>query len=192
MTTNGDPPVRDKGVGADAGAQLPDGFMSQPKSERLRVAKALTMRTPSGARGREMIGTWSEGGDPTVIPALSEIVRADPDVEVRRMACGGLARMTTLEAVPGLLDGMRDIEKRTRYKAVAALGRLRAREAVPGLIDLLGDKYCGVAAAEALVSIRDARGLDPIRAASRHGSPWRRRRLRGAAEALATGVGEAS
>lgn len=173
-----------------ASALLPGAFFAESKRTRRKVAAGLARRTASGARGREMIATWYEGGDPALIPALTEMVLRDPDAGVRLSAYQGLARMADASAVPALLEGMRDTDKRNRFHAAGALGRLRAREAVPGLIELLGDPYCGVHAADALVAIRDARGLEPIWQASRRGSFLRRRRLRRCAEDLAEGVGD--
>lgn len=125
-----------------------------------------------------MISTWYEGGDLAAIRALNEVVENDSDAYVRRAAVQGLGRMPDPSAIPGLLLGLREPERRTRYLAASALGRQKAREALPDLIRLLDDRYCRAAAAEALVAIRDDRALQPLRAAVAHAPRWRRPRLR--------------
>jgi HEAT repeat protein len=168
---------------------LPSRFFEEPKRSRLREVRRLAGRTPSGARGAERIATWFEGGDPTLIQALTAVVTTDSDRSVRRAAYAGLARIPDRAAIPGLLTGLSVSDRASRAHAVMALGRLAAREAVPGLVALLGDPYCRLMAGEALVEIRDESALEPLKRAAAHGLPWRRRRLRVRVEELAAAVG---
>ncbi len=160
-------------------------------SDRLRrsVVLALATQTPGAPGPGHRPSVARTLGDPSVIPALCELVEGDPDRRVRRFAVAGLARMPDTAAIRGLLLGLDADDDVTRYWAVRGLGRLKAREAVPGLVRLLRDRSHRLAAAEALVTIRDERALEPLRDAAKHGSPWTRRRLRRDAQALASSLG---
>jgi HEAT repeat protein len=175
----------------DSGSDLalPSRFFEQPPGIRRRHVDRLVQRTPSGAHGREMIATWYEGGDPKLLTTFSALVERDPDGDVKRAAIQGLARIPDPAARFGLMKGLALPDRRTRYMAAEALGRLRSREAVPMLVSLLDDSYCRVAAAQALVAIRDERALESLRAAAAQAGPWRRRRLRRVVSALETELG---
>ena len=138
----------------------------------------LASRTPSGVRGIEMLRTWYEGGDHAAILALTEVIERDVDRYIRRAALQGLGRISDEAAIPGLLLGLRESDRRGRLLAASALGRLKAREAVPELIGLLDDRYCRAAATEALATIRDERALQPLREAVSRAPRWRRPGIR--------------
>lgn len=156
---------------------------------RKSVVLWLASQTPGNTGPAGPLNLARVPGDPSVIPALSEVVARDPDPRIRRSAVMGLARMSDSAAIPALLIGLDSDDSATRIWAIRGLGKLKARDAVPGLVLLLDDRRRRCDAAEALVTIRDERALGPLHEAARHGAPWTRRRLRRRANALASSLG---
>jgi hypothetical protein len=184
-------------AGATAGLPLepvrlsPEFFGAPPAIRRREIARLARRRT-DGARGMDAIRGTFDAGDPEVIPALTLVVEHDPDVAAQRSALFGLSRMPDPTAIPGLLLGLGSRDRASRAHAVNGLGKLRAREAVPHLIGLLDDGYLQIAAADALVAIRDERAREPLKLAAGTARPWRRRALRRRATELEQGAGSAS
>jgi HEAT repeat protein len=169
--------------------QLPPDYIDKPPEERLRLVRSLANRRKGSPTLLNAVKTTFSGGDPNVVNALTTVLEIDDDVSVRRAALHGLTRSEDAAAVPGLLGGLAFDDYACRFHAIHGLQQLRAREAVPGLIVLLDDRRLRKKAAEALVAIRDERGLEPLRAAARHGSPRSRRKLAEAVKQLEAALG---
>lgn len=127
--------------------------------------------------------------DPRTIPVLSRLAH-DPDGAVRRNAVFALRSTGDPAATPALMAALEDENEAVRYHAVLGLGDLKERGAVLQLGQLLGNRYEGRAAARALISIRDARGVAPLEAAAHNArSPLRRRFFGRAAGQLRNATG---
>jgi HEAT repeat protein len=82
-----------------------------------------------------------------------------------RAALAGLRRANTAAPIPAFLGALQSDDRASREHAIIGLADLKAREGVPPLIALLDDRRHRTQAAWALVSIRDERALEPLRAA---------------------------
>lgn len=180
--------VDDEGASVGLPGLPPEFFAGSPAMRRHEVER-LAFRRVDGARGMKAIRRTFEGGDRDVIAALTSVVEHDDDATVVRAALFGLCRMSDPAAVPGLLLGLDCADRASRVHAVTGLGRLRAREAVPRLVPLLKDSYLRAEVAEALVEIRDARAVEPLRGAADSSPRWRRAKMRRYADALEQAVG---
>jgi HEAT repeat protein len=93
----------------------------------------------------------------TSVPVLTEILKKETDVKVRRSLAKLLVGFEPghREAVAVLLDALKDKDKIVRYVAAWALVGSATQDAVPALIDALKDKDLNVSrgAAEALARI---------------------------------------
>ena len=188
------PRVRWKRQMASGGAgsyELPDDFFSRSEEERWLVVHAWGRPAPdprSSAFRLALAGPFN-ARDPRAVPGLMRVAEEDPSIKVRRAALMGLQRSEDRRTIPVLLNALRSEDPASREHAILGLETLNAREGVPGLISILDDPRQRTLAARALVTIRDERGLEPIRAASKRGWPRSRRVLRALAAELATAVG---
>lgn len=172
----------------DHSTTLPSDFFSRPKEARIKYVFALTTSW-SGKTRRETVINWYTAGDPAAVHLLTAVVMDDPDAEVQRWALNALSRIPDRAVIPAMLRGLESPDRVNRMHAILTLRRLRAREGVPRLIALLDDRRARVTVAETLVSIRDERALQPLKAASSRGWWWQRRRLRKCAAELQGSLG---
>ncbi len=93
------------------------------------------------------------------VPVLRQLLREDPQWEVRAAAGQALGRLAARDAVPDLVRALRDPVVDVRVVAAAAIWRLPDPAAVPALIELLADPdhMARDQAAVALGVIRDTR-----------------------------------
>ena len=182
------PPLPRWGTGASY--RLPDDFFAWPVKERRELVYRLAGRRKGQPGLMDEIRQTFSGGDPSFIPTLTAVVERDADVGVLRAALRGLTRCEDPAAIPGLMRGLASDDFACCWHSIHGLqARLGARDAAPGLIELLGRRRLRTKAAEALVTIRDERALQPLRVASKHGWPRSRRLLREHAETLAKALG---
>jgi hypothetical protein len=157
-----------------------------PRGVRRKASHALATTKPGGGRS----SAWRPSTDPRAIPVLAELVMNDPDPAVRRSAAFGLRGCQDTAACRALIHALSDSDKATRMHAILGLGDLGSREAVEPLGRLLSDRYCQSRAAEAIVKIRDERGLSLLEGAAKNERSSRRReRLLEAARNLEGNVG---
>jgi HEAT repeat protein len=169
--------------------QLPSHYMERSQAERRQLVSSLAYRHKGPPTLLNAIKTTFSGGDPNVVSALTMVLDLDTDVTVRRTALRGLTRSEDPAAIPGLLRGLRFDDHACRFHAIHGLQQLRAREAVPELIGFLNDRRLRKKVAEALVAIRDERGLEPLRVAASHGWPRSRKKLADAVRQLEAALG---
>ena len=99
-------------------------------------------------------------------PAQSVFLEAlrRPVWVARRNAAWGLGALDASEAVPALIDALKDSDAGVREQVAWALGSIGDRRAVDGLVAALGDSVAGVRkqAAWALGSIGDKRAVQGL------------------------------
>jgi len=161
--------ARDAGDIGSIAKLLRDSDM--PRGVRRKASHALATTKPGGGRSSAL----RPSTDPRAIPVLAELVMNDPDPAVRRSAAFGLRGCQDAAACTPLIYALSDSDKATRMHAVLGLGDLRPREAVEPLGRLLSDRYCQSRAAEAIVKIRDERGLSLLEGAAKNERSSRRR-----------------
>jgi HEAT repeat protein len=176
--------------------RLPDDFFSRSEEERVEWIRALRGPQPEKLTVEgTLLWIFDEHGSPHAIAALTEIMEKDQSVNVQRSALGVLRRSQDRAAIPGLLIGLKSEDLASCLSAIMAFEALKAREGVPILIGLLDNTErkdfleMREHAAQALVAIGDERALEPMRAASKRGWPWSRRRIRRYADELSTALG---
>lgn len=129
-------------------------------------------------------------------PAMRRILTGrleSPDDAVRHQAAFRLSRFGAEEAVPVLLEVLRDAAAATLVEAGTSLKRLDSRKAVPGLVAILHDP--GVPgrklALDALVHLGGREAADDFLALAREGDPLRYNALWAVGElGLAKGIPE--
>lgn len=97
--------------------------------------------------------------------AAAESATHDPDPTVRTAALAAFRAIRGREALPRLLEVLRqDVQPEVRWQAAAELEIVASKEAVPGLIAALNDKspLVRAGAAEALKGIPDPRSVQPL------------------------------
>ncbi|MFO0681672.1 MAG: HEAT repeat domain-containing protein [Sandaracinus sp.] len=99
-----------------------------------------------------------------IVPTLRQLLREDPQWEVRAAAGQALGRLAARDAVPDLVRALRDPVVDVRVVAAAAIWRLPDPAAVPALVELLADAdhTARDQAALALGVIRDTRATTPL------------------------------
>src|SRR5262245_54703011 len=138
---------------ADFDAQLAKLTPTATKDERLAVAKWVLRNFPSKH-------------SPRAIPALEELVRKDPDAEVRQTAVAALVYIVNRHDVPcplGLIVALRDPVDEVRWQA-SVLGGPFKRRLAPGAFEALlaaaADERAEVRST-ALIHLAHAAGKDP-------------------------------
>jgi HEAT repeat protein len=101
-------------------------------------------------------------GSPSYAPFSKAL--AGPAWIARRNAAWGLGALDASEAVPALVEALKDSEAGVREQAAWALGAIGDRRGVDGLIGALGDSAPGVRrqAAWALGAIGDRRAVNAL------------------------------
>lgn len=142
-------------LSATAGAQ--DALRAEV--ERLRSDVAAERASAAETLGRSGHALRDE-----VTPRLRQLLRDDPQWEVRASAGRALGRLGTRDAVPDLVRALRDPVVDVRVVAAAALWRLPDPAAVPALVELLSDPDANARqwATLALGVIRDTRSVAPL------------------------------
>jgi tetratricopeptide (TPR) repeat protein len=132
---------------------LPADYAGWDRKTREKFVLEMMSRTP-GHTGHVGIRAMDRlSGDPSVIPALTEVMSQEPESKIRLFAARGLARMTDRAAIPGLLIALGESDNAARAWAIRGLGRLRAQEAIEPLTALLRSRRDRSAAARALEQI---------------------------------------
>jgi len=123
---------------------------SQDPQERIEATELL------GRRG------WRHRRE--IAPRLVELLRNDRDWRVRASSGRALGRLSVRDAVPGLVQALRDPQVEVRVVAAAALWRLPDPASVPALVELLEDRDAAARqwAALALGVVRDRRATAPL------------------------------
>lgn len=108
-----------------------------------------------------------EIGDPAAVAQLLHIMNTEQDGDIRWLATGALGKIGA-DAVPGLLNMLRDEDWKVRRSAADAIWAMREPSAVPGLLAALHDKNDVVrqAVAGALDAIGEGAVLPLIEALS--------------------------
>lgn len=109
------------------------------------LAQALR-DSDSQVRGLAVIGLGEKAGR-DMVPQVTELLRLDPDAEVRSYAATALATMGRSSAIQPLLDALQYPGADVRIAAISELGALQDRQAEEPLIALLGDSDARVRAA---------------------------------------------
>jgi HEAT repeats len=168
-------------------ADLPADYSELPKRKRHDYIMGLVIRALPG-RGA-LDGTNNDPGDPSFVGAFLSVLRVEPDTANRRLAVYALSRLPDEAIMEPLLEAAGSTDTATKVHAIKGLARLRARAAVPRLIELLADRSVRLQAAQALVTIRDERALEPLCSARDASNLRERKRFRRLVRALETGLG---
>lgn len=122
----------------------------------MREANALTSPGEQAASAMVAIGS------PSFAPFSQAL--AGPAWIARRNAAWGLGALDASEAVPALVEALKDTEAGVREQAAWALGAIGDRRAVDGLVGALSDSAPGVRrqAAWALGAIGDRRAVTAL------------------------------
>ncbi len=98
----------------------------------------------------------SSGEKDKVAAALAAAVK-DEDLEVRRAAAAGLARMKVPSSAEAFIEALADVDETVRAVAAGALGTLKAKKAKDALVKVLEDENWKVrlAAVRSLAAIAD-------------------------------------
>lgn len=163
---------------------LPPDFPTLAPRDRREIIKDLANPRSDRATTRARIVHMHEDGDRDREPALTLVLKLDPDRLVKRSATFGLACIPHPAVVPGLRYALGLPDRATKGHAIFALERLRVREAVPDLVALLDNSYGSLLAADALVAIGDENALPQMRRAAGRASRIRRHRLHKRVRAL--------
>jgi HEAT repeat protein len=169
-----DPAVRTRAacdlrdMGRDAAAALPqltalladgspvDGAVCGERTWRFRGAEDATSPGEQAASAMVAIGS----------PSYQPFAKAlgGPAWIARRNAAWGLGALDASEAVPALIDALKDSEAAVREQVAWALGAIGDRRAVDGLVGALTDSAPGVRrqAAWALGAIGDRRAVSAL------------------------------
>ena len=89
---------------------------------RIQYAAISALTTLGHRRGREK-----------VVPPLIEILKTDPDSNVRGRAANALGRFGDKSAVPALLEALKDSDRFVGSYAAHSLGALAGEDAIPSL-----------------------------------------------------------
>ena len=134
---------------------------AQPEATELRAQLERLRSSVPGERSAaaESLGRSGHALREEITPILRELLRTDPEWEVRASAGRALGRLGTRDAVPDLVRALRDPVVDVRVVAAAAIWRLPDPAAVPALMELLADPDANARqwATLALGVIRDTR-----------------------------------
>jgi HEAT repeat protein len=134
-------------------------------------------------------------GEPRAIPYLVELLRDDPEPNVRLFAVYALGQLRAKDAEGVLVEALNDSAPIVRMGAAETLGAIRARGAMPQLRNALDsdpDKYVRLSAVESLVLLGDVEARARVPEVLQE-IPWRVRgssrykRFRRAVEAVEAG-----
>jgi HEAT repeat protein len=136
-----------------ADASTVDPGVCGERTWRSRGAQEMTSPGEQAAAALVAIG---EPSKPVLLKTLSA-----PVWVARRNAAWGLGALDASEAVPALIDALKDTDAGVREQVAWALGAIGDRRAVDGLVGALSDSVAGVRtqAAWALGAIGDARAV---------------------------------
>lgn len=147
---------------------------SESAEERLRAAEALIrlldkrgwpvlyeVLRGEDTQGDSMVATLRDLGD--LSSALTSFV-GDDQYHLRRDAAELLGTFGEVQAVPALIEALRDINPWVRGASAHALGRLADKRAVKGLVVALDDSSAWVrlCAVSALAMIGDPKAVKPL------------------------------
>jgi HEAT repeat protein len=165
----------------------PAGYSDLPQRRRHEYIMGLVMCALPGKGALD--GTNNDPGDPSFVRAFLSVLSVEPDTANRRLAVYALSRLPDEAVTEPLLEALGSTDTATKVHAIKGLARLRARAAVPKLIELLADRSVRFQAAQALVTIRDERALEPLRSACEASVLRARTRFRRLVRELETGLG---
>ena len=156
-------PMIDRLIAMLADASPVDPAVCGERTWRFRGAQELTSPGEQAASALVAIGAQTE-------PVLRKTL-GGPAWIARRNAAWALGALKDSEAVPALIDALKDTDAGVREQVAWALGAIGDRRAVDGLVTALGDSVAGVRkqAAWALGAIGDHRAVPGLTKALKDG-----------------------
>jgi HEAT repeat protein len=149
---------------------IPENYVARSVRERgkliVKLKKQIFGRENAFLAGRRAVRYWAAPEEPSYLPHLAALLRAEPYPAYQSLLMQLIARIQSPEALPLLYGALESGNRDMRRWGVWGLGALKAQEAVPKLAPFLERGYTRDWTAAALVEIGDPRGVELLEAAA--------------------------